>query len=408
MMSMLCLAASVAATPAFEQRFDSVDGLPGIEAADGAGALAVNGEPIKAVMPLGAAEEISATDGKDFVLQYEVSYPDEVSCQGSYIKLISAGQEGDVTPDSKYTIMFGPDKCGYDNNKIHFIYQIKNPNTGEMKEVWADVTDADAGLNAKLYDDGKTSLLTLIIKDDDTWTVEVDNQGFATGKLCDDETSIEGHYCSEPETVPDPASTKPEDWVDETEIQDPEDVQPEDWVTEREIVDPEAAQPEDWDPEMDGEWEAPTIDNPDFKGDYEFKKIANPAYTGEWVQATIDNVAYVPELPSAQSMMSKFESVVIDVTANAEGVKMDDILVLNSDTAVVDALAEAENNWAPEEAAQQKAIDKKKAEDDAAAEKAAAEEEAAPAEAGESAQVPWGGFLAGIVLWVFMYKQVWN
>jgi hypothetical protein len=67
----------------------------------------VNEKPIKGVADCPDVE-ISNTDGKDFVLQYEVSYPEGgVTCQGSYLKLISAEETGDVTPDSRYTIMFG-------------------------------------------------------------------------------------------------------------------------------------------------------------------------------------------------------------------------------------------------------------------------------------------------------------
>ena len=31
------------------------------------------------------------------------------------------------------------------------------------------------------------------------------------------------------------------------------------------IPDPDAKKPDDWDDEIDGEWEAPQIDNPDYK-----------------------------------------------------------------------------------------------------------------------------------------------
>jgi hypothetical protein len=35
-------------------------------------------------------------------------------------------------------------------------------------------------------------------------------------------------------------------------------------------------QPDDWDDELDGEWEAPKIDNPKYKGAWKPKQIANP------------------------------------------------------------------------------------------------------------------------------------
>ena len=63
----------------------------------------------------------------------------------------------------------------------------------------------------------------------------------------------------------DPEAKKPEDWDDNETIADPEDVKPEDFDKPEHIADPEAKKPEDWDDEMDGEWEAPMIDNPEYK-----------------------------------------------------------------------------------------------------------------------------------------------
>lgn len=68
-----------------------------------------------------------------------------------------------------------------------------------------------------------------------------------------------------PKKIKDPSQTKPADWDDKPSIDDPEDKKPEDWDKPEHIPDPEATKPEDWDDEMDGEWEAPMIDNPDYK-----------------------------------------------------------------------------------------------------------------------------------------------
>merc|ERR1711973_739894 len=63
--------------------------------------------------------------------------------------------------------------------------------------------------------------------------------------------------------------SKPDDWVDAAKIDDPEDVKPEDWEKPEHIADPDATKPEDWDDEMDGEWEAPMIDNPEYDAEEE-------------------------------------------------------------------------------------------------------------------------------------------
>ena len=70
---------------------------------------------------------------------------------------------------------------------------------------------------------------------------------------------------------------------------------PEDWDKPEHIPDPEAAKPDDWDDEMDGEWEAPMIDNPEYKGDWKPKQIDNPNYKGPWVHPEIDNPEYIPD-----------------------------------------------------------------------------------------------------------------
>ena len=48
--------------------------------------------------------------------------------------------------------------------------------------------------------------------------------------------------------IPDTAAVKPDGWLDD----EPEM-----------IPDPDAEKPEDWDEEIDGDWEAPLIDNPE-------------------------------------------------------------------------------------------------------------------------------------------------
>lgn len=68
-----------------------------------------------------------------------------------------------------------------------------------------------------------------------------------------------------PKKVKDPNQSKPDDWDDKPTIPDPDDKKPDDWDKPEHIPDPEATKPEDWDDEMDGEWEAPMIDNPDYK-----------------------------------------------------------------------------------------------------------------------------------------------
>ena len=78
-------------------------------------------------------------------------------------------------------------------------------------------------------------------------------------------------------------------------MDDPEDKKPEDWDKPQHIPDPDAKKPDDWDDELDGEWEAPQIDNPDYKGEWKPRQIDNPNYKGEWVHPKIPNPEHKPD-----------------------------------------------------------------------------------------------------------------
>ena len=112
-----------------------------------------------------------------------------------------------------------------------------------------------------------THVYTLIVKPDNTYIVKIDNEKVESGSLEEDWDFLL------PKEIEDPTEKKPIEWDDKEQIDDPEDVKPEDWDLEAEhVVDPAATKPDDWDDEMDGEWEAPMIDNTKFK-------VCNTFYT---------------------------------------------------------------------------------------------------------------------------------
>jgi len=199
-------------------------------------------------------------------------------CGGGYIKLLPTIDQAKFGGDDEYSIMFGPDLCGYDVSRIHLIFNHKGENLLKEEDIKLD------------YDDKNefTHLYTLILEPDGTYQVLLDEVEKAAGKLS------EG-WAFPSETVEDPAQSKPEDWVDTKMIADPEEVKPEGYDDiAREIPDPEAEKPEDWDDEDDGEWEAPTIDNPEWKGEWQSTMIDNPEYKGEWEHPVIANPDYAP------------------------------------------------------------------------------------------------------------------
>jgi len=214
--------------------------------------------------------------GKTLVLGFSVKHEQKIDCGGGYVKLLPPTT--DVTNfngDSKYSIMFGPDICGYSTKKVQAIFNHKDENLLKKNDVACS-------------DDEFTHTYVLIVNPDDTYDIRIDGKSEASGNL-KDEWDFE-----KPKTIKDPKAKKPSDWVDNEHMDDPDDKKPSDWDDEPEkIVDPDATKPEDWDDEEDGTWEAPLIDNPKYKGEWKPKRIKNPEYKGAWVHPEIDNPDYV-------------------------------------------------------------------------------------------------------------------
>jgi calreticulin len=193
--------------------------------------------------------------GKTLVFQFKVKHEQKIDCGGGYAKLLPSNVEVEkFNGDTPYTIMFGPDICGYATKKVHAIFNHNGENLLKKSDV-------------KCPDDEFTHTYTLIVNSDDTYEIRVDGEKSESGKL------KEAWDFEKPKKIPDPKAKKPSDWVDEEHMDDPSDVKPSDWDDESEkIADAEATKPEDWDDEEDGAWEAPLIDNPKYKGEWRAKK----------------------------------------------------------------------------------------------------------------------------------------
>ena len=214
---------------------------------------------------------------KDLILQYTVKYQDKQECGGAYLKLLP-GATFDAKSfggDTPYAVMFGPDVCG-SSKRTHVILHsdTKDENILIEKDVPCET-------------DQLSHMYRLHLKSDDTFEVSVDGKVVRDGKLED------AFELLLPKEIKDPTQSKPEDWVDEAEIDDPEDLKPEGYDDiPHEIMDPVATKPEDWDEEEDGEWEAPMIPNPEFRGPWYPKSIPNLADKGPWVHPKIPNPDY--------------------------------------------------------------------------------------------------------------------
>ncbi|KAK2610575.1 hypothetical protein N8I77_003993 [Diaporthe amygdali] len=247
--------------------------------------------------------------GKTLVVQYEVKLQTGLECGGAYMKLLrenKALHQDEFANTTPYVIMFGPDKCGH-TNKVHFIFNHKNPKTGEYEE-----KHLKSPPPARIVK--TTELYTLVVHPNNTFVIELNGEQVKEGSLLEDfapsvnpEEEIDDPKDKKPEDwvdearIPDPDATKPDDWDEDApfEIVDEEAEQPEDWLVDEPLTvpDPEAQKPEDWDDEEDGDWIAPTVPNPkcaDVSGCGPWTKPnkKNPDYKGKWTAPYIDNPAY--------------------------------------------------------------------------------------------------------------------
>jgi calreticulin len=249
--------------------------------------------------------------GKTLVLQYEVKFAQKIDCGGGYLKFGPAPFPGEAFHgETPYNIMFGPDFCGYSTKKTHVIFSYKGKNHLIKKTIAPK-------------EDQLTHLYTLIVKPDNSYVVEIDGAQAGEGKLTEDWDFLPA------KTIPDPNDKKPSDWVDDSEMDDPEDKKPAGWDdTPKTVKDPEAKKPDDWDDALDGEWEAPIIDNPEYKGEWKAKRIPNPAYKGAWVQKQIANPEYNED--DQIYAYSDFSWVGIDVWQVKSGTIFDNIIITDS------------------------------------------------------------------------------
>ncbi|XP_068645614.1 calnexin homolog [Aristolochia californica] len=295
---------------------------------------------------------------KTIVLQFETRLQNGLECGGAYLKYLRPQGAGwkpnDFDNESPYTIMFGPDKCG-STNKVHFILNHKNPNTGKFVEHHLKFPPS-------VPSDKLTHVYTAILKPDNELRILVDGEEKKKTNFLsadDFEPPLIPH-----KTIPDPDDKKPEDWDERAKIPDPEAVKPEDWDEDapleiedeeaekpegwlddepEEIDDPEAKKPEDWDDEEDGEWEAPKIDNPKCEsapgcGEWKRPMKRNPAYKGKWHAPLIDNPNYkgiwkprqIPNPEYFELDKPDFEPIAaigIEIWTMQDGILFDNILI---------------------------------------------------------------------------------
>lgn len=131
--------------------------------------------------------------------------------------------------------MFGPDKCG-NENKLHFIFNHKNPKNGTVSEKHWKKAGSVSKLDEvsfidrpfaevkvlitifKVFKDNRWHQLRLEIYPDNSFKVSVDKQVAQSGLLLEDFKPP----VNPPKTINDSSDSKPEDWDEREKIPDPD------------------------------------------------------------------------------------------------------------------------------------------------------------------------------------------
>ncbi|KAH7827470.1 putative calnexin [Monocercomonoides exilis] len=256
----------------------------------------------------------------EFILRNENP---RLDCAGGYITVLETPFDQLSFGGTKhYKFQFGPTFCK-DDDEVRFVIPCFDENTQQWVE-----HRLVAHIKSRL-DENVTHLYTLIIKQNEDFSIKVDDDLEFEGNLRDE--GIFEPPLVYPRFIPDTTDTKPDDWDDRITIDDPTDVpppewddsikptiddpsfpKPKDWIEEEPIIteDKKAKKPAMWDSTEDGEyrpriglnekcvqtmesgcgkWKAPQLKNPKYKGKYPARQIPNPNYKGEWKPKMIPN-----------------------------------------------------------------------------------------------------------------------
>ncbi|XP_017101185.2 calnexin [Drosophila bipectinata] len=297
---------------------------------------------------------------KPLVVQYEVTLQEGQECGGSYLKLLSAGKETDELTNfndkTPYTIMFGPDKCGSDV-KMHFIFRHVNPINGTITEKHCN---KPKNRLEEPFKDKLPHLYQLVVRPDNSFEIRVDHKIINEGSLLtdfkppvnppaeiDDPNDHKPESWDEREKIQDPTAQKPDDWDEDAppQIPDPSAVKPQNWLDNEAdmIFDPTAVKPDDWDSEIDGDWEAPLVDNPacekvgcgkwkaplipnpNYKGKWRPPMIENPNYQGKWAPRKIPNPDFFEDLKPFQ--MTPIGAVGLELWSMSSDILFDNLII---------------------------------------------------------------------------------
>lgn len=262
-----------------------------------------------------ASFEKFSNENKTIIIQFQIKYEKLIECGGGYIKVGPTMADGGKMfgHPTKYNIMFGPDACGY-TKRTQLVFHHKGVNVLKKHDM---VYKQKIPKVSHLY--------RMILNPNNTAKVEIDEEEAYYGNIKEDWELLDA------KEIPNPASIKPEDWIEESFIDDPLDPKPADWVDEENarIRNPKSVKPEEWDDEEDGEWLAPIITHPDFKGTWKaHSRVKNPVFKGYWEQEMIPNPEFHDE-PDPYKY-DDFGYVGIDLWQIEAGTLFDNIIITDN------------------------------------------------------------------------------
>ncbi|GKC47997.1 calreticulin isoform X1 [Tanacetum coccineum] len=243
---------------------------------------------------------------KTLVFQFSVKHEQKLDCGGGYMKLLS----GDVDQkkfggDTPYSIMFGPDICGYDTKKVHAILTYNGENKLSRRNVPCE---------------NQTQLFHQCY----TFIPHAHGSSYHNPHRYEEQT---GSLYSERDLLPQSDQGPPSNnWEDKEFIDDPEDKKPEGYDDiEKEIPDPKPERSRRLDRRGKMASDLPTIPNPEYKGPWKAKKIKNPNYQGKWKAPMIDNPDFKddPDL----YVFPKLKYVGIELWQVKSGTLFDNVLI---------------------------------------------------------------------------------
>ncbi|KAG7969372.1 hypothetical protein I3843_07G028500 [Carya illinoinensis] len=121
------------------------------------------------------------------VFQFSVKHEQKLDCGGGYMKLLSGEiDQKKFGGDTPYSIMFGPDICGYSTKKVHAILHYKETNHLIKKDVPCET-------------DQLSHVYTFILKPDATYSILIDNVEKQSGSLYSDWSILPPKKIKDPE-----------------------------------------------------------------------------------------------------------------------------------------------------------------------------------------------------------------